>query len=144
MGETKRGRGRPEWLVCAATQMELETFWREGEAPSLERPGLLIWDEGFACAVTGIGIPFTFATLWAVLCLAFGYTDLALVLIALRMIAATTAGWIVLRSKDVLRLWLLIPFRDLFGVAVWLTGLFGSTVLWRGQRLTIHRDGRIR
>ncbi|SRR5579871_6371325 len=63
MGETKRGRGRPEWLVCAATQVELETFWREGEAPSLERPGLLIWDEGFACAVTGIGIPFTFGRL---------------------------------------------------------------------------------
>jgi len=34
--------------------------------------------------------------------------------------------------------------RDLFGFAVWVGGLFGSTVFWRGHRLRLSRDGRIR
>jgi ceramide glucosyltransferase len=38
----------------------------------------------------------------------------------------------------------LIPVRDLFGAAVWLAGLFGNTVLWRGQRLRLDSEGRIR
>ena len=29
----------------------------------------------------------------------------------------------------------LIPVRDLFGVAVWAAGLFGNSVMWRGQKL---------
>jgi futalosine hydrolase len=54
---------RPEWLICAATRMELETFWNAGEMPPLERPDFLAWHSGDACAVTGVGIPFTFARL---------------------------------------------------------------------------------
>ena len=64
-------------------------------------------------------------------------------LLALRMIAATEAGWFVLRSPDVLKLWLLIPLRDLFGAAVWCAGLFGRTVEWRGRRLRLDSEGRI-
>ena len=37
----------------------------------------------------------------------------------------------------------LIPFRDLFGFAVWLTAAFGKTVVWRGIRLQLSRDGKI-
>jgi hypothetical protein len=36
-----------------------------------------------------------------------------------------------------------MPFRDLFGFAVWVAGLFGEEVEWRGQRLRLRRDGRI-
>jgi len=49
----------------------------------------------------------------------------------------------VLRSPDVLRMVFLVPLRDLFTAAAWLAGLFGRTVLWRGQRLPIDREGRI-
>jgi len=41
------------------------------------------------------------------------------------------------------RLWWLVPVRDLFGFAVWVAGLFGNTVTWRGRRLRLDRDGRI-
>jgi hypothetical protein len=41
-------------------------------------------------------------------------------------------------------MWVLIPLRDLFTGAAWVAGLFGRTVLWRGQRLPIDREGRIR
>jgi hypothetical protein len=60
------------------------------------------------------------------------------------MIMAIEAGWFVMRSRDVLRLWFLIPLRDLFSAAIWLAGFFGKSVEWRGQRLTLDREGRIR
>jgi ceramide glucosyltransferase len=37
----------------------------------------------------------------------------------------------------------LIPFRDLWGFAIWLCGLFGTTVEWRGIQLKIAPDGKI-
>jgi hypothetical protein len=74
---------------------------------------------------------------------AWGRWEIALALLAVRMIMAIEAGWFVMRSPDVLRLWFLIPVRDLFGVAVWLTALFGNSVVWRGQRLHLDREGRI-
>jgi ceramide glucosyltransferase len=59
------------------------------------------------------------------------------------MTMAFVAGWVKMRSADVLRLFFLVPVRDLFGVAVWVVGLFGNTVWWRGRKLRIDREGRI-
>ena len=90
-----------------------------------------------------LGLPVTFATVWVCAAAATGHVGLAGALLASRMLMATAAGWYVLRSPDVLRLWLLIPLRDLFAAGVWIAGLFGHTVFWRGQLLTIDRQGRI-
>jgi ceramide glucosyltransferase len=90
-----------------------------------------------------LGLPVTFATVWVLLLLGMREYSLALAVLAARMLMATFAGWWVLRAKDTLRLWLLIPVRDLFGAAVWLTALFGHTVIWRGQRLRLDAEGRI-
>ncbi len=90
-----------------------------------------------------VGVPVTFATLWAILAAALGAWPYAAALLAVRMIAATEAGWFVLGSRDVLRLWLLIPLRDLYGMAVWCAGLFGRTVEWRGRILRLDSEGRI-
>ena len=91
-----------------------------------------------------IGIPVTFATVWAAVAAGTGHFAIASVLLAVRMIMATAAGWFVLRSPDVLRLWPLIPLRDLFGAAIWAVGLIGRTVSWRGRILTLDTEGRIR
>lgn len=91
-----------------------------------------------------LGLPVTFATVWAIAAAAAGYCGLAAALMIARMLMATTAGWFVLRSPDAVRLWLMIPLRDLFGAAVWIAGLFGSTVYWRGRTLTLDAQGRIR
>lgn len=91
-----------------------------------------------------LGLPLTFATVWAIAAFIGGYFWLAAGLLAARMLMATAAGWFVLKSPDVLRLWLLIPLRDLFGAAIWLAGLFGATVSWRGHSLALNQDGRIR
>ena len=91
-----------------------------------------------------LGLPVTFGTVWAAVAAVNGYFGLALTLLAIRMLMATAAGWFVLKSPDVLRLWLLIPLRDLYGAAVWAVGLFGRTVVWRGRSLVLDRGGRIR
>ena len=90
-----------------------------------------------------LGLPVTNATLWAVVCAVFGRFDLAAGLLALRLVMAFAAGWWVLRSRDVLFLWWLAPARDLAGFAVWVAGLFGNSVMWRGRRLVLDREGRI-
>jgi ceramide glucosyltransferase len=90
-----------------------------------------------------LGLPVTFATLWAVVAAASGEYRAALALLAVRMMMAIEAGWFVLRSRDVVRLFYLVPLRDLFGAAVWLAGLFGSSVDWRGKRLKLDPEGRI-
>ena len=90
------------------------------------------------------GLPLTNATLWAVVAAAFGYWDLAAVLLVARMAMAFVAGWVVMRSQDALRLLWLTPARDLFGFGVWAAGLFGNTVVWRDRRLKLKADGRIR
>lgn len=89
------------------------------------------------------GLPVTFATLWAAVAAAAGAYPLAAAVLASRLLMATVSGWFVLRSPDTLRLWPLIPLRDLFGAAVWCAGLFGRTVEWRGKKLRLDRQGRI-
>jgi ceramide glucosyltransferase len=90
-----------------------------------------------------LGLPVTNTTLWAVVMAAFGRWDLTAMLLAARLAMAYNAGWRVLRSRDVLGLWWLVPARDLFGFAVWVAGLFGNTVEWRDRRLRLDRDGKI-
>ena len=90
-----------------------------------------------------LGLPITNATLWAVVAMACGRWDLGATLLAIRLAMAFVSGWGVLRSRDVMYLWWLVPARDLFGFAVWLVGLFGDSVVWRGQQLRLDRDGRI-
>ncbi|HEV2200414.1 MAG TPA: glycosyltransferase [Bryobacteraceae bacterium] len=90
-----------------------------------------------------IGLPITNGTLWAVILAGLGRWDLAAVVLAIRLWMALQAGWFVLRSRDVLKLWWLVPARDFFAFAVWITGLFGNTVVWRGSKLKLDREGRI-
>jgi ceramide glucosyltransferase len=90
-----------------------------------------------------LSLPVTFATFWALVAGAAGSWRVALGLLVIRMVVAIEAGWFVIRSSDVLRLWFLIPIRDLFGVAVWIAGLVGSAVEWSGQTLRLDSEGRI-
>lgn len=90
-----------------------------------------------------MGLPVTFATLWAAVAAISGNFYLASMLLAMRLMMAMVAGGVVLGSTQAMQLWPLIPVRDLFGVAVWVTALFGRTVVWRGRRLRLEASGRI-
>ena len=89
------------------------------------------------------GYVVTHATLWSLVAWAAGEWQIAAVALALRMIAGVWIGAGILRDGNTARLFWAMPLRDLFGFAVWLAGLAGSSVQWRGQVLQLRRDGRI-
>jgi ceramide glucosyltransferase len=90
-----------------------------------------------------VGLPLAFASVWALALAVAGEWVSALALLAVRMAMATAGGWFVLRSPDVLRMWALIPLRDLLTAAAWLAGLVGKSVVWRGRTLALDGEGRI-
>ena len=89
------------------------------------------------------GLPVTFATFWALVAAIAGLWWLAIPLLAIRLAMAITCGWFVLRDKNTVQYFYLIPLRDLWGVAIWAAGLFGNTVEWRGRRLRLDSTGKI-
>ena len=89
------------------------------------------------------GLPITYASLWVVIAALCGLWWIALPLLAIRLAMAMVCGWLLLGSTDVWRYCYAIPLRDLCGVAVWAAGLFGHTVVWRDQRLTLDAAGKI-
>lgn len=86
----------------------------------------------------------TQTTLWAVVALLAGAPYASLTAMVLRLFAGLAAGAGVLQDPLVPRYWWLMPARDLFGFAVWLAGVAGTTVEWRGEKLQLLQDGRIR
>jgi ceramide glucosyltransferase len=88
------------------------------------------------------GLPVTFATVWAIAAAVAGWWGLAAAALAARLAAAVAAGAL-LGCGMTARWWWLVPACDLWGVALWIAGLFGDTVVWRGLRLRIDREGRI-
>jgi ceramide glucosyltransferase len=89
------------------------------------------------------GLPVTQASFWSLVAILSGAWWMGLLLLGVRVLAGVAVGVGILRSRDVARYFYLIPLRDLWGFAVWLCGLFGNTVTWRGARLRLTRDGRI-
>ena len=89
------------------------------------------------------GYAITHATLWALVALAAGAWWAAAAALTLRMIAGIWIGAVTLQDRKTVRYFWMIPLRDLFGFAVWVAGLFGATVVWRGQTLRLKSDGRI-
>jgi ceramide glucosyltransferase len=90
-----------------------------------------------------IGLPLTNASFWAAAAALAGMWWVAAGLLGMRMAMALVAGVGVLRCPITARWFWLVPFRDLWGLPVWLAGLVGDTVQWRDQRLRLTRDGRI-
>lgn len=90
-----------------------------------------------------IGMPIIQATLWAVLLAAAGFPRPALGLAGLRMASGVLTARLILGDRRILSDFLLIPLRDLWGMAIWVAGLFGRTVEWRGRRLRLDKEGKI-
>ena len=105
----------------------------------------LRWARTIRVSRTGgyFGYVVTNASVWAALAVASGWGWVALVCLAVRMLAGMATGALVLGDWDSARRWFLIPFRDVWGFAIWLAGLGGSTVEWRGKTLRLDREGRI-
>jgi len=89
------------------------------------------------------GYVVTHATFWALVALAAGQVWAGALALGIRIAAGILVGKAVLRAPGIAADAWMIPFRDLFGFAVWLGGLFGNEVMWRGKRLVLHPDGRV-
>jgi ceramide glucosyltransferase len=85
----------------------------------------------------------TNATFWALVAFAAGQWWAGGAALALRLIAGGLTAARVLRDRQASRWFWLMPLRDLFGLAVWIGGCFGSIVYWRGRKLRLAADGRI-
>jgi len=76
------------------------------------------------------------------LAVAPAWWPLAAAALAGRVAAArATAGW-VLHDPLCGRYWWLIPLEDLASFLFWMGGFFGDTIVWRGRRYYLHKDGR--
>ena len=90
------------------------------------------------------GLLLTFTVPWALLTLltargaawAWGIFVAALLI---RSTMAIVTGRFVLRDKEVLRSFWLLPIRDILAVVVWLGGLAGQKIVWRGQSFQLER-----
>jgi ceramide glucosyltransferase len=76
--------------------------------------------------------------LWVVAPAAWGLALLALVFRAAAQWA--TAIW-VLDDPLVARNWWLLPLEDLASFITWVLGFFGKTIVWRGRKLVLAKDG---
>jgi len=88
-----------------------------------------------------LGYLVTLATFWCLVAALTGHWQVAVAGEAIRLMAAA-AAMAATGDHNYLSL-ALVPFRDLFGFAVWCAGMTGDTVEWRGLRFHLRRDGRI-
>ena len=89
------------------------------------------------------GYVVTHATLWGLVALLAHQWLAGAAALAVRVVAGVWVGAGILGDRKVRRDFWLIPFRDLFGFAVWAAGIFGDTVEWRDRQLKLRPDGRI-
>ena len=90
------------------------------------------------------GLLFTYVLPWALFTLVASGGELwslSLLSIALlvRIAVALSVGVGLLHDEQVLRDLFLLPVRDLFGLFFWAWSYAGDTVVWRGERLRLHR-----
>jgi ceramide glucosyltransferase len=140
LGRSIRNLGRS--IVFAATVVETHLG---GESWADVWRHQLRWSRGIRVSRPGgyLGYLITHATFWSLAAIATGAWEAGLAALAIRMLAGMAVGWGVLGDRCALtRVWC-IPFRDLWGFAIWIWGLFGRTVEWRGSRMQLSPDGKI-
>ena len=80
---------------------------------------------------------------WSGVAAIAGHYWIALAVILARVAAGLVVGRGVLKDPQVSRYWYLMPLRDLWGFGVWVAGLSGDAVEWRGQKLRLSADGKV-
>jgi ceramide glucosyltransferase len=61
--------------------------------------------------------------------------------VVLRAAVAWSMAGMILRDPSIARCWWMLPVEDVASFATWVLGFFGKTILWRGRKLVVARDG---
>jgi ceramide glucosyltransferase len=109
---------------------------RWNKAVRLSRP------KGYAGLILTYGIVTSFLLLMS---LKFSSSALILFLstIVVRLLTAVFGGVILMKDTTLLKNIWLLPIRDFIGFGVWLAGLFGNKVEWRGVKYSLTKDGKL-
>jgi ceramide glucosyltransferase len=96
-----------------------------------------------------VGLGFTFGVPWALLALLLAHGAgwawaLLAGTVAMRIAMAVAVGSRVLGDRQVLRLLVLIPLRDVLAMFVWLISFAGHTVAWRGDFFRLEKGKLVR
>ncbi len=94
------------------------------------------------------GLLLTYTVPWAALCLVLARgARWAWILFAAAVLMRTTmallSGVSVLRDREVGRSLWLLPVRDFLAPVVWLAGMFGRKIVWRGEEFEL-QDGKLK
>ncbi|HEY1799638.1 MAG TPA: glycosyltransferase [Terriglobales bacterium] len=60
-----------------------------------------------------------------------------------RMVQSLIVGWGIVRDRRALRLCWLYPLRDLLGFCLWLASFTGRGFVWRGEKYSFRKGGKI-
>jgi ceramide glucosyltransferase len=88
---------------------------------------------------------FTYPLPWALLlCAAYPSAWPAIVVtFAVRSAAAMATARYVVHDPVTQKQWWLLPFQDVIGFLMWISGFVGDTIVWRDRKCTVLRDGRL-
>src|SRR5262245_10707626 len=97
---------------------------------------------GYAGLILSYGLP------WAMLGVIVAPLDgwvwsLLAVMLTVRYTTAFTIGFGILRDRQVLKQFWLIPLRDLIAVGIWAASFVGRRIVWRGHEFTLE-NGKLR
>ena len=114
-------------------QWEREVRWARTTRVSrpLEYPGLLLTH---TLPLALVLVPLT------------GSSTLSLAVLGISLVLRLAVAWRVTAlagGRDIQRWLAWLPVRDLLSAAVWLVGLVGTRVTWRGRRYRVGVDGRL-
>jgi ceramide glucosyltransferase len=94
------------------------------------------------------GLLFTYTLPWATLCLVLARgTTWAWALLTVAVLLRITTAWAsavsVLKDEHAMRSLWLLTLRDFLAPFVWIAGMFGSKILWRGQEFELE-NGKLK
>jgi len=140
-------------IASLGFEVKLSDVVVETYLPSYSIPEFFVhqlrWARGVRDSRPGgyFGLVFTFGLMWSLLAVlasrgsSWAYAALGFTIV-LRLAVAWVVGCGILGDRHILKSVWLLPLRDLIAAGVWLEGLFGRTVNWRGDRFHL-KDGKL-
>ncbi len=140
-------------IAARSFKVKLSEFVVETYLPAYNMAGFfshqLRWARTIRASRAGgyAGLLFTFTLPWAVLTfiLARGASwawGLLVAALAARVAMALVTSQLVLCDRGFLRWFWLLPFRDFLAVVIWLGGLAGRKIVWRGEAFDL-KNGKL-